>query len=108
MLETSGNARSTDSLRGLPKAEAHVHLEGCFEPATLQHGLEKTRRRKIGHGEIRIGCKSRPSVRPRFKEPSETRQSGRQCFACLRRQRLKPNQIFAQAADNAAANCGLN
>ena len=36
MLETSGNARSTDSLRGLPKAEVHVHLEGCFEPATLQ------------------------------------------------------------------------
>jgi adenosine deaminase len=36
MLETSGNGRSSDALRGLPKAEVHVHLEGCFEPTTLE------------------------------------------------------------------------
>jgi hypothetical protein len=77
----------------------------CSGPATREYRL--TRPRKIGHGEIRIGCKSRPSVRPRFKDPSETRQSGRQCFACLRRQRLKPNQIFAQGSGQCVANCGL-
>jgi adenosine deaminase len=26
-----------ESLRTLPKAEVHVHLEGCFEPATLEN-----------------------------------------------------------------------
>src|SRR5437868_12144784 len=28
--------RNGESLRSLPKAEVHVHLEGCFEPATLE------------------------------------------------------------------------
>ena len=28
--------RSGESLHALPKAEVHVHLEGCFEPATLE------------------------------------------------------------------------
>lgn len=28
---------SSKSLRALPKAEVHVHLEGCFEPATLEN-----------------------------------------------------------------------
>ena len=27
---------STDHLRGLPKAEVHAHLEGCFEPVVLE------------------------------------------------------------------------
>jgi len=27
----------TDRLRSLPKAEVHVHLEGCFEPEVLEH-----------------------------------------------------------------------
>jgi adenosine deaminase len=29
--------RSSKSLHALPKAEVHVHLEGCFEPATLEN-----------------------------------------------------------------------
>ena len=36
MLEKSGLSASTDAVRLLPKAEVHVHLEGCFEPATLE------------------------------------------------------------------------
>src|SRR5882724_2616457 len=33
------NARSPriDRLRSLPKAEVHVHLEGCFQPSVLEH-----------------------------------------------------------------------
>ena len=33
---TSDGTRSRESFRALPKAEVHVHLEGCFEPATLE------------------------------------------------------------------------
>ena len=29
-------AYSSESLHALPKAEVHIHLEGCFEPATLE------------------------------------------------------------------------
>jgi len=30
------SSHSGESFRALPKAEVHVHLEGCFEPATLE------------------------------------------------------------------------
>src|SRR6187455_1488534 len=33
---TKDGTRSGESLHTLPKAEVHVHLEGCFEPATLE------------------------------------------------------------------------
>ncbi len=36
MPETRGHSTSTVATRSLPKAEVHVHLEGCFEPATLE------------------------------------------------------------------------
>jgi hypothetical protein len=57
---------------------------------------------------LSAACNSRPRVRPRSKDPLETRQSGRQCFACLRRQRLKPNQMFARGSGQCAASGGLN
>jgi len=48
-------------------------------------GIPALRGAKLGDGEIRIGCESRPRVRPRSKDPPETRQSGRarhgQCAA---------------------------
>lgn len=36
MSETLRYSASAVALRSLPKAEVHVHLEGCFEPATLE------------------------------------------------------------------------
>ena len=35
MLEALENSALAVALRTLPKAEVHVHLEGCFELATL-------------------------------------------------------------------------
>ncbi len=34
--EQNASAASRDALARLPKAEVHVHLEGCFEPSTLE------------------------------------------------------------------------
>jgi len=36
MSEKVGSSPSAVALRSLPKAEVHVHLEGCFEPTTLE------------------------------------------------------------------------
>ncbi len=36
MPESFGYSVQAVALRSLPKAEVHVHLEGCFEPATLE------------------------------------------------------------------------
>jgi adenosine deaminase len=36
MLDEQASAFMRDALRALPKAEVHVHLEGCFDPATLE------------------------------------------------------------------------
>jgi hypothetical protein len=41
--------------------------------------------RDTGDCESSVDFEYRPSLKPRFSEPSETRQSGRQWFACLRR-----------------------
>jgi adenosine deaminase len=35
-MNSPANAKQRASLRALPKAEVHVHLEGTFEPATLE------------------------------------------------------------------------
>ena len=35
------NAAAMDPLIRLPKAEIHVHLEGCFEPSALEQWAEK-------------------------------------------------------------------
>ena len=41
MPEAFGNLALALALRSLPKAEVHVHLEGCFEPATLEQWAEE-------------------------------------------------------------------
>jgi adenosine deaminase len=52
LSQVLGNSALGVALRSLPKAEVHVHLEGCFEPATLEQWS----------GEARV-----PMPRPREK-----------------------------------------
>jgi adenosine deaminase len=41
MMSDSRHEPNTTRLRSLPKAEVHVHLEGCFEPETLERWAQQ-------------------------------------------------------------------
>ena len=56
--------------------------------------------------EIRIGCNSRPNVRPRFKDPSETRQSCRSASHVGGGSDSRQIKYLRRAADNALPTAG--
>jgi adenosine deaminase len=41
MMSNFNDAPNTTRMRSLPKAEVHVHLEGCFEPETLERWAQQ-------------------------------------------------------------------